>query len=70
MCLLSLAKAHKIRGLPLKTKKASEKALSLFQEQSSDVLAAEALHLLVEALIGQEQRKEALQRAKQEQTLG
>ncbi|CAK9040529.1 unnamed protein product [Durusdinium trenchii] len=66
LCLLSLAKAHKIRGLPLKTKKASEKALSLFQEQSSDVLAAEALHLLVEALIGQEQRKEALQRAKQE----
>eukprot|EP00913_Durusdinium_trenchii_P007314 g6875.t1 len=45
LCLLSLAKAHKIRGLPLKTKKASEKALSLFQEQSSDVLAAEALHL-------------------------
>ena len=66
LCLLSLAKAHKLRGLPLKAKKASEKALNLFQEQSSDMLAAEALHILVEALIGQEQRKEALQRAKQE----
>lgn len=66
LCLLSLSKAHLVRGLPLKAKKASEKALNLFHEQSSDLLAAAALEILVQALIGQEQRKEALQRAKQE----
>lgn len=66
LCLLSLSKAHLARGLPLKAKKAAEKALSLFREQESDLLAAAALEILVQALIGQEQRKEALQRAKQE----
>ena len=66
LCLLSLSKAHMLRGLPPKAKKASEKALNLFHEQDSDLLAAQALEILVQALIGQEQRKDALQRAKQE----
>ena len=66
LCLLSLSKAHLLRGSPVKAKKASEKALNLFHEQNSDLMAAAALEILVQALIKQEQRKEALQRAKQE----
>ncbi len=66
LCLLSLSKAHLLRGSPVKAKKASEKALNLFHEQNSDLMAAAALEIFVQALIKQEQRKEALQRAKQE----
>ncbi|CAJ1410350.1 unnamed protein product [Effrenium voratum] len=66
LCLLNISQAHLARGLPLKAKKAAEKALGQFQEQNSDLLAAEALDVLIQALVGQEQRKDALQRAKQE----
>jgi len=66
LCLLSIAKAHLKFGQPLKAKKASEKALQLFQQHTSDMLASASMDVWVQAMIRLEQRKEGLQRAKQE----
>lgn len=66
LCILSVARAQRARGVPLKAKKAAERALRQFQELGSDLLAAEALELLVQSMIALEQRKEALEKAKHE----